>query len=318
MNEPLVTVVGGINVDICGKAFAPLIAADSNPGRVSLSLGGVGRNIAHNLCLLQVPTAMLTAIGGDAFEPRIRSGCAAAGIDLSRALRVPEGRASVYLVIEGPEGDMALALCDAELAQAVTPDYLRRNLDLLNASRIVVLDANLSEQAIAFLAQNVTAPLFADTVSVTKAARLRPVLSRLHTLKPNRLEAELLSGVSITGPETLEQAARRLLEAGLQRVCISLGAEGVYCAAGSERCLVPCPPTGLVNASGGGDAMMAGFVRAQLDGLPLEQAAAFALACSSIAVEGERTINPALSLRSARMRAAGGGPSTACPADGRP
>ena len=40
-------VVGGVNVDIGGRSFAPLVAADSNPGTISLSLGGVGRNIAH-------------------------------------------------------------------------------------------------------------------------------------------------------------------------------------------------------------------------------------------------------------------------------
>ena len=45
-------VVGGVNVDIGGIAFSPLVAADSNPGTVKISLGGVGRNIAHNLSLL--------------------------------------------------------------------------------------------------------------------------------------------------------------------------------------------------------------------------------------------------------------------------
>ena len=50
--------------------------------------------------------------------------------------------------------------------------------------------------------------------------------------------------------------------------------------------------------------MMAGFVRAFLDGLPIEAAARFALACSAIAVEGAETINPALSLAAANRRAA--------------
>ena len=302
MNAAYVTVVGGVNVDVCGKSFAPLISADSNPGRVSLSLGGVGRNIAHNLSLLGVRTSLLTAIADDAFEGRIRADCQEAGIDLSRTLTVPGGRASVYLAIEDPSGDMALALCDAELSSHVTPDYLRGNLDLLNAARAVVLDANLSAEAVAFLAENVRAPLFADTVSVTKAETLRPVLGRLFLLKPNRLEAELLSGVPIKDRNSLELAAAKLLQTGLKRVCISLGSEGVYCAWENERCLAPCPPTRLVNASGGGDAMMAGFVRAFLDARPIEQAAAFALACSSIAVEGAETINPALSTENARRR----------------
>lgn len=302
MDKPCVAVVGGVNVDICGKAFAPLIPADSNPGAVRVSLGGVGRNAAHNLCLLGVRTLMLTALAVDGWSHLIRNGCAAAGIDLSQAKTVPEGKSSTYLALEGPEGDMALALCDDALTRAVDPAYLARHLELLNGAAAVVLDTNLSAEAIAYLAERVTAPLFADPVSVTKAEKLRPVLGRLFLLKPNRLEAELLSGVKITDRNSLELAAAKLLSTGLRRVCVSLGAEGVYCAWDTERCLVPCPETKLVNASGGGDAMMAGFVRAYLDELPIQQAAAFALACSSLAVESPETVNPELSREAVRRK----------------
>ena len=54
-------VVGGVNVDICGRSFAPLVEADSNPGVVSSSLGGVGRNIAHNMSLMGLDVRLLTA-----------------------------------------------------------------------------------------------------------------------------------------------------------------------------------------------------------------------------------------------------------------
>ena len=47
-----IAVVGGVNIDVGGRSFAPLVAGDSNPGVIRTSLGGVGRNIAHNLALL--------------------------------------------------------------------------------------------------------------------------------------------------------------------------------------------------------------------------------------------------------------------------
>lgn len=303
--RPYVVVVGGINIDICGKAFAPLIRGDSNPGTVRLSPGGVGRNIAHNLRLLDCPVRMLTALGGDVFARRAEEDCAALGIDLSRALRVPEGATSSYLVIEGPEGDMDLALCDAALADRITPDYLASQRELLDGAAAVAADANLSAEALAWLAEHCAAPIFADPVSVTKAKKLLPLLGRLYCLKPNLMEAELLSGAEIRDRLSLELAASRLLDTGLRRVCVSLGSRGVCCAWGTERCLVPCPETRLVNSSGGGDALMAGLIRAFLDGLSMEDSARFALACSSIAVESEETVNPRLSLESAQKRAVG-------------
>lgn len=302
--EPYIAVVGGVNIDICGKSAGPLIARDSNPGTVRLSLGGVGRNIAHNLRLLGCPVRMLTALGEDLYADRVEKDCARLGIDLGPAIRVPGGASSVYLAIEGPEGDMELAICDDALARHVTPDYLAGQAEVLNGAAAVAVDTNLSAEALAWLGERCTAPIFADPVSVTKAEKLRPILGKLFLLKPNRIEAELLSGIPIRDGRSLEQAADRLLATGLKRVCVSLGSQGVFCAWETERCLVPCPETRLVNASGGGDAMMAGFIRSFLDGLPAETAARFALACSALACESEETVNPAITLEKVNGRAA--------------
>ena len=298
-----IVVCGGVNIDICGKSFDPLIAADSNPGTVRISLGGVGRNIAHNLRLLNEPVTMLTALGGDLYAKRVQEHCTQIGLDLSHARHVAEAATSTYVFLAGPDGDMALAVCDAEISNTITPAYLTDQLPLLNAAAAVVLETNLPSQSIRFLAEHCTAPLFDDPVSVTKAEKLRESLGKLHTLKPNKLEAELLSGVRITDDKTLEQAADALLSTGLKRVFISLGANGLYCAAGDQRLRVPCPPTTLVNATGGGDALMAGLVKAYTMGLSLADSARLALACSSIAVEGTQTINDKLSLQWAMTRA---------------
>ena len=50
--EAPVFVIGAVNMDLAGTPEGPLRAGDSNPGRVSLTPGGVGRNIAENLRLL--------------------------------------------------------------------------------------------------------------------------------------------------------------------------------------------------------------------------------------------------------------------------
>ena len=100
---------------------------------------------------------------------------------------------------------------------------------------MVVLDTNLPADSIRWVAENCKAPIFADPVSTAKAEKLRPVLGKLHTLKPNRLEAELLSGVAITDDASLHRAADALLSTGLHRVFISLGAVGVFAADRSGR-----------------------------------------------------------------------------------
>lgn len=295
-------VVGGVNVDIGGRSAAPLVAADSNPGTVTVSLGGVGRNIAHNLSLLGADVRMLTAYGDDLHGQRIAASCSELGIDLSHALRCGDASTSTYLYLTDPEGEMALAVSDMSICDKITPAYLAANLPLLQNAQVVVADANIPAESLAYLAQNCTAPLFVDPVSTVKAEKLRPILDRIHTLKPNRLEAELLSGVKIKTLADVEKAADKLLELGVHRMFISLGADGVYAAMGDQRLQLPNLPGRMVNTTGCGDAFMAALVWAYLEGSDLRTTALAGLAAGSIAMESNETINPAMNATALKYR----------------
>ncbi len=293
-SAPYAVVVGGVNMDIGGVSAAPLVGADSNPGVVRMSLGGVGRNIAHNLALLGVDVRLLTAFGDDLYAQRIAASCGELGIDISRALQVPGGRTSTYLFIANEKGEMELAVSDMDIYRHITPAFLAARRALLQNAQLVVVDANLPADAIAWLAENIRLPIFADPVSTAKAERLRPVLGRLHTLKPNRMEAELLSGVPIIDEASLNRAADALLDTGLRRVFLSLGGEGVLAADHSGRVRIPSLPGNRVNTTGCGDAFMAALAWAYLEGTALEDTARAGSAAASIAMESGETINSAL------------------------
>ncbi len=297
-----VTVVGGVNIDIGGRSLAPLVAADSNPGQVSISLGGVGRNIAHNMALLGLDVHLLTAYGDDVHGQQVAVSCSELGIDLSHALRVIGGATPTYLYLTDPAGEMALAISDMAICEKISPAYLAANLSQLQNAQVVVADANIPADSLEFLADNCTAPLFIDPVSTIKAEKLRPILHKIHTLKPNRLEAELLSGVRIECKEDVTKAASRLLELGVHRLFISLGSDGVYAAMGDERCWLPNIPGSMVSTTGCGDAFMAALVWAYLEGSDLETTARAGLAAGSIAMESQETINAGLSSKALRQR----------------
>ena len=302
--QPYAVVVGGVNVDIGGTPFGPLVGQDSNPGRVRMSLGGVGRNIAHNMALLGLDVRLLTALGDDMNAQKITTSCIELGIDLAPSLQVPGAATSTYLFLTDEKGDMELAVSDMEIYQHLTPRFLSTKEALLNNARLVVADTNIPAESLAWLAENCKAPLFVDPVSTAKAGKVQPILGRLHTLKPNRIEAELLSGVPITGEESLERCAQALLDTGLHRVFISLGGDGVYAAdhlGGREH--VPCFPARMVNTTGCGDAFMAALAWSWLEGLGLDESARAGLAASAIAMEGEETINPELDVSALRERA---------------
>ena len=294
--SPYVTVVGGMNMDIGGRPYKKLVAKDSNPGAVRMSPGGVGRNIAHNMSLLGLDVRLLTAFGDDVYAQKLAAVCGELGIDISQSPVIPGGHTSTYLFVNDESGDMQLAVSDMDIYDHLTPQVLQSRRQLLDGSQVVVLDTNLPAETVAWVAENCRAPIFADPVSTAKAEKLRPVLGRLHTLKPNRIEAELLSGVAISDDASLRRAADALLETGLHRVFISLGADGVFAADRSGQVLhLPAPEGNIVSTTGCGDSFMAALAWAYLQGSNLERSARAGLAASTITMASADTINPAMS-----------------------
>lgn len=295
-------VVGAANIDIGGFPHGRIALQDSNPGRVILSAGGVGRNIACNLARLGIETHLVAPLGTDAFAGIVRADCAGAGVDTGLCFTFPGAASSSYLFIADLGGDMQLAVNDMDICLRMTPEALAERLDALNGMDAVVLDANLPQETVAFLAERVRPPLFADAVSAAKARRLLPALPCLHAIKPNALEAEALTGLPVYDRPTAEAAARRLVEMGARGACITLGERGVCCADRDEVRFMAATPVQMTNATGAGDAFTAAMVWAMLHGMDLFASARAGMAAAALTVEAEETVSPLMTEAAVRRR----------------
>jgi len=290
--ESYIAVVGAVNVDISGTPDTAFLPGDSNPGHVCVTLGGVGRNIAENLCRLGHKVTMITALGDDANAEQVRHGCREAGIDLSHSLTVPQGRTSTYLCLNDEAGEIVGAVSDMGIYEALTPTFLSTRLEVLNRASLVIADGNLSAEALSYLGRSVTAPLFADPVSVKKAHHLSGALRAMTALKPNRPEASLLTGVKIETQADLPKAAQAFFQKGVKNVFISLGSEGVYYDNGEERGILPVIPGPIHNTNGCGDAFLAAAADGYLSGLDIRSIALRGLAASSLCARSESAVSP--------------------------
>ena len=294
--ETPVFVIGAVNMDLSGTPAEPLRAGDSNPGRITLTPGGVGRNIAENLRLLGRKVSLITVMGDDAYAAVIREQCLNAGIDLQYSFTDPLGRTSAYLCINEQDGDLNVAVSDMAICDELIPAKLEPLLPVLNHGSMVIVDANIPEETISWIGQHITVPLAADPVSMAKAPRLKSLLHRLALLKPNVQEAELLTGMTFRGDGDLSRMADTLHRLGVKRVYLSLGARGVWAddvREGGE--LIPCAPGRIVNTSGCGDAFVAAAADAYLNGLGTFEAARRALAASAICAEETSAVSARLS-----------------------
>lgn len=294
---PAVVVVGGANLDIMAHTDRPLVAADSNPGHVHCAPGGVGRNVAHNLALLGLPTALVAMLGDDVFGQVVLDATAAAGVDVRHCAQLEGARTATYLSLHGVDGDMAVAINDMAILARLDATVLAPLWPTLQAARCLVLDCNLHDDALAFLLDGrLQAPVLVDAVSAAKCLRLKPWLAHIHTLKVNRLEAAALTGMTVQTTADAWGAARALHQCGVAQVVLSQGADGVvWSTHHGDKGHCPARAVPVVNTSGAGDALLAGLVYAQLQAWPLAQAVPWAMACAEITLQSLQANAPELS-----------------------
>ncbi len=288
-----IVVIGGCNLDICGRSLSQLRLEDSNLGQISQSAGGVGRNIAENLSRLGQDVSLISAIGQDKSGDWLLEQCRTSGINMDAVIRHPDFGTSTYLALNDPQGQLVAAVSDMAIIDTLDGPQLSNKQSLLLSAQTLLIEANLSESCIRWLAQlNCHGNLYADAVSVQKSIRLRPILHRLTGLKVNRDEAKAMTGLTTASDDELIQA---LLAQGVKSILLSLGSEGVIFADAQQSVFHGVFQISAVSDTGAGDALFAGFIHAQLNAWPIGQALEFASACSAMTLESDSANNSKIS-----------------------
>lgn len=290
-----VVVIGAVNMDLSGTPFASLRPGDSNPGRIMLSPGGVGRNIAENLARLGVSVSLLTALGQDHYGEIIREHCRLNSIDLSLSVTVPDCPTSTYLCVNEPNGDLCIAVSDMRICDRLLPSVLTDTVPVLNQSDLVILDANIPPETLVWLSQRITVPMAADPVSAAKASRLKAILPRIDLLKPNVAEAEALTGISVRDDNDLHRAADLLLSSGIRQVFLSMGERGVLACDAQQHIHLPCFESEVLNTTGCGDAFLAAVCKSFLLKEDLMASARKGLAAAAVCALDSGAVSTSLS-----------------------
>ncbi|MFB2832454.1 PfkB family carbohydrate kinase [Aeromonas jandaei] len=297
--EKYIVTIGSINMDIAGYPHSALIYSDSNPGKIQCTPGGVGRNIAHNLALLNKESWLLSVVGDDSYGQSLLDQTAQVGVHVDKCLALSGKNTSSYLSLLDEQGEMLVALNDMSIIEHITPDFLQPHKEFIKNSEVIITDCGMNEPILSWLIENAgSTPIFVDPASSCKCTRIKHHLAHIHTLKPNKLEAETLSGISIEKTNDVRKVADWFHCNGLQRLIISMGRDGAYYSEkNGEYGWSPALKTHVVNVTGAGDAMMAGLAACWVDGVSFAHAVRFAQGCSSLTLSCEFTNNPSLSYK---------------------
>jgi len=307
-----VVVIGGANIDLRGRPAGEVLERHtSNPGKINVGSGGVGRNIAHNLALLNVPVTLLSAVGDDGEGIRILEETGKAGVMMEQMIISGELPTGIYLAILDEKGEMEVAVSDMQILEEITVEYLRSKAYLIKESKIVVMDTNIPEQSIEYvvnLCNKVKVPILVEPVSVEKAKKLRKVLDgsgkwNIDYITPSEDELESILEAEMGGYQDmgLVRAAEELKRRGVKKVIVTLGKRGIYvCYGGAggsneggqdepSKFMAPYKSK-VVDVTGAGDALVAGLVYGIYKGYPLKVAAKFGLRAAALTISTKEAV----------------------------
>lgn len=291
-------VIGGTNIDILGIPKEDLIYHDSNIGNVKISLGGVGRNIAENLSRLGVETHLVSIIGDDPYGSLISEESKKIGLNLDNSLVLEGVTTSMYISILDGDGDMELALSSMDNIKSMDIEFIKTKKELIEGSKVCVIDTNVPKETIEYILKNFKGTdFFVDTVSTAKAKNVKDLIGYFHTIKPNKIESEILTGIRIDTEDDLEKSIEYFHCKGVKNVFITLSKDGVIYSDGKRIDHLKVDNPNIINATGAGDAFIAALSYGHINGLDIGEKARLGVGASLLALSHENTINPNMSIK---------------------
>jgi len=125
MNKILI--IGAQNTDIFSKTNNDLIIGDSNPSKINISFGGVGRNIAVNLSRLGHDIHFLSVFGDDLFSQNARQNLKEIGINIEHSLFLKNQNNSIFLGVLNKDNNLHLGLSDMGIIEHLNNFYAKNN-----------------------------------------------------------------------------------------------------------------------------------------------------------------------------------------------
>ncbi len=257
---PRIAVIGSANIDL--TTFTDVFP---QPGQTilgrefHLGFGGKGANqaVAARLCGAEV--SMVARVGDDLFGPATIQNFASYGIDTTHVQITGGVSSGVAPIFVDSSGQNRILVVKGANDRLLPSDVDAASDVLLNADFIVLqleIPLDTVYHALRFARvhgiRTILNPAPAQPLDFGEA-------SFADYLIPNETEAEALTGMPVSDIDQARASAQRLLETGVRRVIVTLGANGALCV-GREGAQHVCGfEVQAFDTTGAGDAFIGGL-----------------------------------------------------------
>jgi len=271
--RPRIAVVGSANIDL--TTFADRFP---RPGetifgqRFHLGFGGKGANqaVAARLCGAEV--FMVARVGSDLFGPATIENFRKLGIDPTYVKQVDGLSSGVAPIFVEPNGQNRILVVKGA-NDAIRPADVDDAADVLRSVDCVVLQFEIPVETVYY---TINFARKHGIRCIVNPAPAQPVdmaaLTDLDYFVPNESEAETITGMAVKTVDDAKNCAMKLIDGGIRRVIITLGANGSLMATREGTEHVAPFAVESIDSTGAGDAFIGSFAVFLGEGVPEKEA----------------------------------------------
>jgi ribokinase len=258
--RPRIAVVGSANVDL--TTFTDQFP---KPGetifgqRFDLGFGGKGANQAVAARLCGADVFMVARVGSDLFGPATIENFKKLGIDTTHVKQVEGLSTGVAPIFVDPHGQNRILVVKGA-NDALKPADVDAAAEMLKNTDCIVVQFEIPLEAVY------------HTIAFARKHRIRCILNPapgqpvdigalvgLDYFVPNESEAETITGMPVQTLEEARKCAEKLVAGNIQRVIITLGANGSLLAGRDLAAHIPAFAVKSIDSTGAGDAFIGSF-----------------------------------------------------------
>jgi ribokinase len=277
-----IVVVGGANFDYIVRGGRLPVPGETLEGEVfQEGPGGKGANQAVGAARLGARVAFVSRVGVDARGDTLIAGLREAGVDVSHVSRDREKPTGVALIAVDHQGEKQIITAPGANRQ-LTESEIEVARECIAFARVLVVNLEVPIRAVDAALRLAKASGAKTLLDPAPAVPLSEELLRLvDVIRPNAAEAEVLTNVKVHDVRSAAQCGRVLLARGVGSAILQAGASGDLVVTRDEQHLLEHLTVDSVDATGAGDAFMAGLAAALTEGRSLLDAASLGSAAAA-------------------------------------
>ncbi|MCF8226251.1 MAG: ribokinase [Bacteroidales bacterium] len=284
MEKKKILVIGSSNTDMVIKTSRfPKPGETILGGDFFMNQGGKGANQAVAVARLHGDVDFICKTGNDLFREQSVTLFRNEGINTEWILSDNVNPSGVALIMVGDSGENSIVVASGANG-SLSPEDIEKVADIILRSDYILMQLEIPVDTVDYVVKLASSKNKKVILNPAPAVDLpQHLLEKLFLITPNRIEAELLSGIKIKDKGTTREAAKILLDKGVEHVIITMGEEGAL-VFDKDFEWIPGENVEAADTTGAGDVFNGALTVGLAEGLSMSDAVRFANRAAAISI----------------------------------